>query len=80
MEATEITAYAGGQTKRKHTIFIKENRDGSTWYVAEGGTCVNRTSEEITEETWIEELSDFDCFTVTEPINDLESFIEHINS
>ena len=70
----EINGFVGGITKRPNTIFICENNDGSTWYVAEGGNCVNRTWQTIENGTWIEELSDYDCYTVTEPINTIEEF------
>ena len=71
MRYYEITGRVGGITPRPCTIFCAESR-GKTWYVAEGGNVVNRTYEKVEEGKWIEELEDFDCFTVNNPIESLE--------
>jgi hypothetical protein len=71
MRYYEVNGFSGGITKRPDTIFCAESR-GKTWYVAEGGTLINRTYEEVEEGKWIEELEDFDCFTVNNPIESLD--------
>jgi hypothetical protein len=71
MRYYEINGLVGGITPRPCTIFCAESR-GKTWYVAEGGTLVNRTYEEVEHGKWIEELDDFDCFTTNNPIKSLE--------
>lgn len=68
-----------GSGKTPSTIFVAENRDGSRWYVAEGGTMVNKTYDDIQEGVNIEELSDDDVYTVSKKINslsDLEASLE----
>lgn len=79
MKIYEINGFVGGITKRPTTIFCGESIKG-TWYVCEGGTIVNRTDEPVTEGVWIDELSDFDCFTVSAPIESLEQFENEINN
>jgi len=74
----EIDGFVGGITKRPTTIFVAETNNG-TAYVCEGGNCVNFTHEEVKEGVWIDELSDFDCFTVNEPIETIEQFEEAMN-
>lgn len=78
MRAKEINGFVGGITKRATTIFTATDRDGGTWYVCEGGTCVNKTFEDVEAGTWIDELSDYDCFTVNEKIESLDEFIKAI--
>ena len=41
---------------------------------------VNKTHDEIPEGTNVEDLSDHDCFTSTTPINNIEEFIEAVES
>ena len=79
MTTKEINGFVGGISKRPTTIFIQETENG-TWYVFEGGNCVTKTHEQVTEGVWIDELSDFDCFTLNEPINTIEEFEQAINS
>ena len=50
------------------------------WYCVEGSVNVNRTDEEITLGTNVEELSDYDMFTAGNPINSLDELIEIIES
>ena len=80
MNAQEIEGYVGGITKRPNIIFIAQDRRGGTWYVAQGGVTVNLTVEDVTDGTWIDELSDIDCFTVNEPIETLEEFEAHLEN
>jgi hypothetical protein len=74
----EINGFVGGITKRPAIIFVAQMRNG-TAYVCEGGTIVNFTNEDVNEGVWIDELSDFDCFTASEPINTIEQFEEALN-
>lgn len=72
MRNREIVTQSGAMTVKSVTVFIVENRDGSRWYVAEGGTVVNLTYDSIDESTNIEELVDNDCFSVSDCIESLE--------
>jgi len=72
MKNREIVTQSGNLTIRDTTVYVVENRDGSRWYVSEGGTTVNLTTWLIDEDTNIELLSDIDCFSVNEPIRCLE--------
>ena len=58
-----------GSKRTPCTVFTYTNRDGSTWYAAEGSVNVNKTFDEINEGVNIEELSDSDMFTAGGPIN-----------
>jgi hypothetical protein len=78
MKAREITTMSGNITVRPTTVFIYENRDGSSWYIAEGGTLVNKTYDLIDENVNIELLEDIDCFSVNDSIEELGQFIEVI--
>lgn len=68
----EIVTLSGNLTLRDTTVYVVENRDGSRWYVAEGGTTVNLTYDSIEENTNIELIEDIDCFSVNESIESLE--------
>jgi len=72
MKNREITTQSGVISLRDTAVYVVENRDGSRWYVAEGGTTVNLTHDDIDEDTNIEEIEDVDCFSVNEPIESLE--------
>lgn len=61
-----------GRSKTPCTVFVYENRKGSSWYAAEGSVNVNKTYDEIEEGVDIEELSDADTFTWSSPIESLE--------
>lgn len=68
-----------GSGKTPSTIFVYDNSDGSSWYIAKGGSTVNKTYDHIEDGVDIEELSDDDVFTANEPINslsDLEAFMK----
>lgn len=70
MELYETQGYYGsGHTPC--TIFCAI-QGGSTWYVVDGGTIVNRTAETVDLGADVEALADFDCFTAGYPINSLE--------
>lgn len=61
-------------------VFIAENRDGSTWYVVEGGTMVNLTYDKVTYRVDVEELGDVDVFTWNKAIESIEEFEEAVES
>ncbi len=69
---TTINGFYGHLRPNPCEVFIYENRNGSKWYVVEGGTIVNKTFDEIPEGTNVESLSDSDCFTWSSPINSEE--------
>lgn len=74
----EVEGTYGG-SKTPSTIYIYENRDGSSWYVAEGSVNVNMTYDSIEEGVDIEMLSDADTASASKPINsldDLEKFMD----
>ena len=70
--------YGSGNTPCE--VFIYENRNGSKWYCVEGSCNVNKTYDEINDGTNVEDLSDCDCFTTKDPINDIDEFIEAVES
>lgn len=77
MKTYEIPGtYCSGKTPT--TIFVCENRDGSKWYVTEGGSTINKTYDEIEEGCHVEDLQDVDCFTWTNPISDMDEFIKAV--
>lgn len=80
MKTKEINGYVGGITKRPTVIFTATSRDGGTWYVCEGGELVNKTFEDVETGVWIDELSDYDCFTWSKPIETIEEFEEAISA
>lgn len=51
----------------------------STFYVVEGGTIVNNTYETLENGVNVEEISDFDCFTVNNPIESLQELEKSID-
>lgn len=62
-----------GSGKTPCFVFVAEDsRTGTRQYVVDGGTIVNETHDEIQDDVNVEELSDIDCFTWSEPINSLE--------
>jgi hypothetical protein len=69
-----------GSYKTPTTVFVYENRDGSTWYCAEGSVNVNLTYQFIEDGVDIEELSDVDCFTWSSPIRSLDELIEAVEN
>jgi hypothetical protein len=79
MKHREITG-TYGCNKSTTEIFIYENRDGSRWYVAEGGQVVNLTYEGLDNGCWIEEVRDADCFTWSSPIRSLDELIEAVEN
>lgn len=68
----EVQGYYGVSRPTPTTIFVYENRDGSSWYAVEGSTNINRTDDEIKTGTNVEELSDYDTMGANEPVNSLE--------
>jgi hypothetical protein len=75
MKAREIITMSGNITVRPTTVFVYENIDGTRWYIAEGGTLVNKTYDLIDENVNIELLEDIDCFSVNDSIEELGQFI-----
>ena len=49
------------------------------WYVVDGSLTVNRTYENIEDGVNVEELSDYDCFTWSSPIESEEELEAAIN-
>lgn len=68
--------YGSGRTPA--FIFTYQLNNGATWYCVYGGTIVNKTMDEISDGTNVETLSDYDCFTNSKPITDIDQFIEAI--
>ena len=48
------------------------------WYCAEGSVNVNRTADDVEEGVNIEELSDYDTFTWSSPIESLDELVEAV--
>jgi len=68
-----------GSHKTPCPVYVAEMRNGLKWYVADGGTMVNATYEDICEGCDIEELADVDCFTWSKPIESIEELENAIN-
>ena len=77
MKTFELTGFYGG-SQTPCTIFTAEI-GFKTWYVVEGSKNVNCTYDEVRDGVDVEEITDFDVFTSSKPINsceDLEASIE----
>lgn len=74
-----ITGYYGSKNT-PCAIYVSENRDGSRWYVVEGGQTVNKTFDDIAPGTNVEDIQDIDCFTWGSPIEDIYQFIASVES
>ena len=77
MNIFEISCQYGRGTK--NTCFVKQNYNGSFWYVVKGGTVVNKTYDNINDGIDVEILNDVDCFTVNKSINTLKQFEKALN-
>ena len=67
-----ITGYYGsGNTETK--IFVCRG-----WYVCEGGTIINFTNDELTDDVHTDYVQDVDCFTFTDGINSMEELEKHV--
>lgn len=78
MNYAEITGtYGSGKTET--TIYTATDGNGATWYVCDGSLNVNRTYDELSEGVNVEELSDFDMFTASRPVESLEDLERQIN-
>lgn len=78
MNTRTVTGFYGsGNTPAD--VFVYDNRDGSAWYVVDGGTMVNKTYDVIENGVNVEELSDDDCFTWSEPITSEEELENAVN-
>jgi hypothetical protein len=75
-----INGFYGHLSPNPCEVFIYENRNGSKWYVVEGGTMVNKTFDDIPEGQNVEELSDVDVFTWSGPINSIDELIEAVEN
>jgi len=67
-----------GSNKTPCNIFVYQMRNGLTWYCVDGSKMCNATYEEVTDGVDVEELSDVDCFTWSEPITDINMFINAV--
>ena len=78
MKTKEVNGTYGSQ-KTPCTVLVCQNRDGSSWYCADGSLNVNLTFDEISEGVNIEQLNDVDMFSWSSAITtveDLENAIE----
>lgn len=75
-----IPGFYGHLTPNPCDIFVYENRDGSRWYVVDGGSMVNKTFYEIVPGTNVEDLQDVDCFTWHTRIEDMDEFIAAVEA
>ena len=71
--AKEVSGTYGSQ-KTPCTVLVYKG-----WYCVEGSVNVNRTHEEIEDGVDVEELSDYDCFTWSSPIDTLEELMMAVN-
>lgn len=49
------------------------------WYCVEGSKIVNYTDDPLFDGVNVEELTDLDCFTWSEPINTVDELAEAVN-
>jgi hypothetical protein len=61
------------------TIFVKENYNGSCWYVVEGSQYVNKTWEYLEEGVDVEDIEDVDAFHWYKGINSMEELEEALD-
>jgi len=50
------------------------------WYCVNGSQNVNRTHEELGDGVDVEEVSDYDCFTWSSPIDTIDELIQAVES
>lgn len=74
MKQYEINGYYGSG-KTPATVFVY-----GKWYAVEGSVNVNKTLQEITNGTNVEELSDVDMFTASKPIDSLQELIDQVEA
>lgn len=65
---TSIFKGTYGSGKTPCFVFTCQDFNGGTWYAVEGSVNVNYTYDDITDGVNVEELSDYDFFTASEPI------------
>jgi hypothetical protein len=59
-----------GSSKTPCNVLCAEKRDGSTWYVVEGSSNVNLSSEPLAPGVDVEEVQDIDTFTWPAGVHD----------
>ena len=69
--------YGSGNTET--TVYTATDSKGATWYACDGSLNVNRTYDEVADGVNAEELSDFDMFTASKPVESLEDLEGKIN-
>ena len=69
----EVTGFYGSNNTPCNVFYY------NGWYCVEGSVNVNRTSEEVENGVNVEELSDYDCFTWSSPIESLEELETAVN-
>jgi hypothetical protein len=79
MKTTTISG-TYGSSKTPCDVFVCENRNGSSWYVVEGGQVVNLTYEQLTDGVDVEEVSDVDAFTWSGPIESEEELLNAVEA
>jgi|JI8StandDraft_2_1071088.scaffolds.fasta_scaffold373902_1 hypothetical protein len=69
-----------GSHKTKTTVFVYEYSSGAKYYTCKGSVNVNKTYDDIDNGTDVEDISDFDMFTASKPINTMTQFIKAVES
>lgn len=80
MTTKEVNGFYGISRHNPCVVFVAENRNGSKWYVVEGGTIVNKTYNDIELGVDVETIEDIDCFTNDTPIRSIEELAEAIEN
>lgn len=76
MKTKTVNGYYGArQTPRNVFVCYDSNY---SWYVVEGGTVVNCTTDEIEDGVDVELLYDVDCFTWNKPVESEEELEEAV--
>jgi hypothetical protein len=73
MEAKTVIGHYGSN-RTTTDVFVYGD-----WYVCEGGQTVNRTNDPIEDGVYVEEVKDYDCFTVNDPIMSLDELIAAVD-
>ena len=72
MEAKELRGTYGSRNTPCTVLYY------NGWYCVNGSKNVNRTHEELEDGVDVEEVSDYDCFTWSSPIDTIEELIQAV--
>lgn len=69
--------YGSGHTE--DTIHVCQDNRGVNWYCVDGSVNVNATIEDLYNGVHVEDLTDFDGFTTSNPVTDLAVLDGHVS-